>query len=156
MTCPYCSIRPALKATCGDRRCQQAHHCALERQRQERHRDTINAARRERWQARKDTGICLVCSAPFTPRVRAQQLCGKPACRSHMREMKRRVRRLARTAVHHVDLSAEQIDAKLAALAAHRKATRSWLRIEDPWQQRRGSELHHMAGGDLSTDGALL
>jgi hypothetical protein len=56
------------------------------------------------------------------------------------------------------DLPAERIEALLEAKAAHRKATRSWLRIEDPYQQRPGSALHESAliTHELDTEGAYL
>jgi hypothetical protein len=41
-----------------------------------------------------------------------------------------------------VDLPSETIERLLEARARRRRETRSWLRIEDPWQQRSGSELH--------------
>jgi hypothetical protein len=56
-----------------------------------------------------------------------------------------------------VDLPSAQIDAALARMAAQRRATRSWLRIEDPWQQKAGSELHKSAIITHSIeDGAFL
>jgi hypothetical protein len=57
-----------------------------------------------------------------------------------------------------LDLPAEEIERQLAARAKHRRQTRSWLRIEDPWQQKAGSALHQQAfvthGVDI--EGAML
>lgn len=98
---------------------------------------------------------CSVCGGTYVPYVKRQKTCPKPACRSQRREMLRAQRDTARTMA--TDLTPEQVEAKLAALAAHRKATRSWLRIENAWAQRPGSELHHHADPALlGMEGALL
>lgn len=58
----------------------------------------------------------------------------------------------------HQDLPADTIDKMLATMAARRKATRSWLRIEDPYAQRPGSALHETAliTHEMDTEGAYL
>jgi hypothetical protein len=48
------------------------------------------------------------------------------------------------------DMTPDQIEQRLASLARRRKQTRSWLRIQDAWQQRPGSEFHNVAMGDLT------
>jgi len=53
------------------------------------------------------------------------------------------------------DLPPSAIEQRLAARAAYRKATRSWLRIEDPYAQRPGSELHCQADPSMGAEGAL-
>lgn len=59
--------------------------------------------------------------------------------------------------VYDLDLPAAVIERKLEALARRRKETRSWLRIDDPWQQRSGSELHKQTTVETySLEGAML
>jgi hypothetical protein len=56
------------------------------------------------------------------------------------------------------DLRTDQIEARLASLAKRRRETRSWLRIDDPWQQRSGSALHQQAlvTHGVDVEGAML
>ncbi len=88
------------------------------------------------------------CRRPFLASRKDRQFCSG-ACKDRML----RERRAAKTGVPiratpgapPQDLEPHAIEAILARRAAHRRATRSWLRIEDPWAQRPGSELHHRA-----------
>ena len=55
------------------------------------------------------------------------------------------------------DKSARQIEERLNALAAQRRATRSWLRIENAWEQKPGTALHHRTDVETySLEGAML
>lgn len=90
------------------------------------------------------TATCSACAQPFESARRDAAYCSAK-CRKRWSSRKAKV---AARAVGRpggmVDLPADVIEAKLAAMAARRKATRSWLRITDPYAQRPGSELHNM------------
>jgi hypothetical protein len=150
VTCPYCPHalpdRPGA-VTCGDKACQRKHQGQLSR-------DWYWANRERVLTEKKKLYACQFCGA----KIHAGQTCHRLECKrayhTQWRQQGRDAPKDARPVK--VDLSTAQIDSKLAALAAQRKATRSWLRIDDPWAQRPGCALHQRV--DVSTydlEGAL-
>jgi hypothetical protein len=147
MTCPYCPKPLPVRdgaVTCGGAACVRRHRAYLERQRYASQGAALNAKRRRHQTALQDGRVCVVCGDAFYVRRGTQVICARPRCRNQQRERLRAERERIRQAVTLVamDLTTAQIDQKLASLAAQRRATRSWLRIEDPWQQKSGCELH--------------
>jgi uncharacterized protein with FMN-binding domain len=147
MTCPYCPKPLPVRegaVTCASAACIRRHRAYLERQRYAALGGALSSKRRQHRADMQDGRCCAVCGDAFYVRVRTQVICARPRCRNQQRERLRAERERMRQAVTIVsmDLTTAQIDQKLASLAAQRRATRSWLRIEDPWQQKSGCELH--------------
>jgi hypothetical protein len=161
MTCPYCPTPVPDRegaVTCGSAACRRKHHAYLGRQHYMANNGALNARRRRRQAEMQDGRCCQVCGIAFYVSRVGQIICDRSQCRNQLRELRRATRERAHlvAAATHLDLTTAQIDSKLAALAAHRRATRSWLRIEDPWAQRPGCALHQRV--DVSTydlEGAL-
>lgn len=124
--------------------------------RHSRQRCCSDACRKTYYKAPIRQKVCAVCGDTFETRRQAQVLCRQPACRDHWRELQRAQREQQPTV--NIDLTTEQIEAMLADLAAHRKATRTGLRLTDEsiWGYRASNALHQRP--DVTTydlEGAL-
>lgn len=162
MTCPYCPDalpdRPGA-VTCGAKVCQRQHQGKLSR-------EWYHANKAHVLAQKKQNGLCQFCSAPIT----SGKTCMRAACRRAYHTLWRHAKQ--DDAPVKFDLSAEQIERKLAALADHRRATKSGLRIpgdityvnqagvvcvqRGAWVHRDGCELHKRT--DVTTydlEGAL-
>ena len=153
--CPYCP-RPLPpqpgRVTCGDPVCHRRHRAMLQAGYHAQRRARINARRQALRQHLQDGRTCVACGEQFYVRRQKQTCCARPRCRNHVRELRRAAKALEQAQAAKalkkgeiLDLRADQIDALLDKMAAHRRATRSWLRIEDPWAQKPGSALHQSA-----------
>lgn len=97
------------------------------------------------------------CGTCNTTTYQRELLAAKHA-RAALRAEQQQARRAEAPVLVTNDWPADVIERRLEALARRRRETRSWLRIEDPWQQRAGSELHknvQMDTYDLNA-GAML
>lgn len=100
---------------------------------------------------------CAQCGETFKTLVDRAVYCSR-RCHSRASNV-RRALSLPKDTPQALDWTPEQIEAKLAALAAHRRATRSWLRLSDEtiWGTRPGSELHKQTQVETyALEGALL
>lgn len=146
--CQHCHRVPvtgnALRMYCSHACKVMAYHARLKALGQE----TVTAGTHQQ--------TCAQCGETFQS-VRARRLycsrsCNKKALRlrASQADTQPSVSRVGRPKAppQILDLTDAQIEARLAALAARRRQTRSWLRIEDPWQQRAGSALHQTTAVD--------
>jgi hypothetical protein len=85
----------------------------------------------------------------FAPRQKNQACCCRQCGNTHWQRKQFFAQRgVANTKPVASDLTPEQITARLDSLARRRRETRTWLRIQDAWQQRPGSEFHNVAMGE--------
>lgn len=162
--CPYCP-RPLPdqtgRVTCGRPECHRRHRASLQAGYHQRHRDAKNAAKARHRLALQDGRQCPVCQEAFYVTRQSQSCCARPRCRNQIREQRRAAKELAAQRLaatftqpkrgEILDLRADQIDAILDKLASNRRATRTWLRLDDETilSQRAGSALHQR--GDVAT-----